>query len=534
MRRFVAALWPVMRLRTIMFALLLVVAGLPGVAAIGLRVYENALVRRTEAELIAQGSALAASAALGFPRVAEPPGRAPPVDPVDIDDRAISTSIDLRSSPVLGERPDAVVTQLQPDPEAVRMAQVWSPVVHQTKQATLASILLLDRQGLVLNGRDAGRSLAALPEVRAALAGGAVTTLRHNGAYTVRYPLEWVSRATDIRLHHARPIRAGGRVVGVVLVSRSPRALFRGMYEDRGKIAAGTAAIFVFLVGVTALLARTIVRPIEALSRATRALAEGRKATPPHPTLRVQEIDSLIRDFATMATAIEARSHYLRDFAAALAHEFKTPLTGLSGAIELLQDHGATMTAQERDRFLANMAGDAQRLGRLISRLLDLAKADLQRPQDVVSDLRDVLARLADGLGGPAFCVVYAMGDAPILVAIDGAALETVLTTLLDNAKAARASEVRIDASRTGDLLQISVTDNGTGIAPADRDRIFEPFFTSKREHGGTGLGLPIARALVEGNGGRLELTEAERGASFRLYIPLRSENEGRPIPDDA
>lgn len=522
MKSIVARLWPVLRLRTIMFMLLLVVAALPGVAAIGLRVYENALVRRTEAELIAQGSALAASMALGFARET---GLAPeglPTDPHDYDDRAISTSIDLRSSLVLGERPDAVPTSLKPDPVAVEVAREWAPVIEQTKRATLASILLLDRQGVILNGRDVGRSLAGLPEVRAALDGRPVTTLRHNGAYGRSTALEWVSRATDIRLHHARPIMAGGQVVGVVLVSRSPRALFRGMYEDRGKIAAGTFAIFLFLLVVTAALGRTIVRPIEALSRATRVLAEGRPAEPPRPTLRVQEIDGLIRDFAKMAAAIEVRSHYLRDFATALAHEFKTPLTGLSGGIELLQDHGQGMSAEERARFLANMAADTQRLNRLISRLLDLAKADMQRPQaDASCELNEVLARIADGLAAPGFVVDWSAASAAAALRIDGAALETALTTLIDNARAAGASRVAIAAHPHRHQLHLSVSDNGSGIAPPDRQRIFEPFFTSKRVEGGTGLGLPIARALIEGNLGTLTLDDASECTRFVIVLPL-------------
>lgn len=522
LKRLIAGLWPVMRLRTIMFALLLLVAALPGVAAILLRVYENALVRRTEAELIAQGSALAASTALGFPAGSNTAQPSPPNPRDDMDDRVLSTSIDLRSSPILAERPDAMPTALRPDPDAVRMARVWTPVVDQTKQVTLAAILLLDRQGLVLNGRDAGRSLAALPEVRDALAGRPVTTLRHNGAYTQAYPLEWVSRATDIRLYHARPIIAGNRVVGVVLVSRSPRALFRGMYEDRGKIAAGTIAIFLFLVVITAVLDRTIVRPIETLSRATRSLTEGRKAEPPQPTLRVKEIDGLIRDFAGMATAIEARSYYLRDFAAALAHEFKTPLSGLNGGIEVLQDHGSAMSDDERARFLANMAGDTQRLNRLISRLLDLAKADMQRPKgDARTDLGDLLARVADGLSSGDFHVDHVLAGSPVTVMMDGPALETVLTVLIDNARAAGATHVRIAGEKAGAELYLTISDNGSGIAPTDRDRIFEPFFTSKRAHGGTGLGLPIARALAEGNGGRLELADAESGTMFLLTLPL-------------
>jgi len=75
-----------------------------------------------------------------------------------------------------------------------------------------------------------------------------------------------------------------------------------------------------------------------------------------------------------MAASMARRSRYLRDFAASLSHEFKTPLAGLRGGIELLQDHGESMTGEERDRFLTNIAGDAERLSRLISRLIELAK----------------------------------------------------------------------------------------------------------------------------------------------------------------
>jgi signal transduction histidine kinase len=521
MKRHLARLWPVMRLRTIMFALLLMVAALPGVAAIGLRVYENALVRRTEAELIAQGSALAASAALVWPDRPAPP-RPDPGEPQDADDRTMATSIDLRSSPVLPERPDPQPAGRAPDPQAARMAQAMAPVVAETRHATLASIMLLDRDGIVLNGRDDGRSLAFLPEVRAALAGQLDTVLRHNGAYTHPYPLEWVSRGTDIRLHHVRPIVVGGRVVGVVLVSRSPRALFRGMWEDRGKIAGGSIAIFALLVAMTALLGRTIVRPIEALSRATRALAEGRSADPPQPTLRVREIDGLIRDFAAMAAAIEARSMYLRDFSAALAHEFKTPLSGLTGGIELLQDHGQAMSEAERRQFLANMAGDADRLNRLISRLMELARADMQRPAGPARcDLAGVLARLGDGLSAAGFAVACTRPPELSEPAIDDAALETVLTTLIDNARAAGAARVTIEAARQAETIRLSVTDDGGGIAEADRTRVFEPFFTSRRAQGGTGLGLPIARALIEGNRGSLTLDPTPSGTRFTIQLPI-------------
>jgi signal transduction histidine kinase len=272
---------------------------------------------------------------------------------------------------------------------------------------------------------------------------------------------------------------------------------------------------------MTAVLGRTIVRPIEALSRATRLLAEGRKAEPPQPTLRVREIDGLIHDFATMAAAIEHRSHYLRDFAAALAHEFKTPLTGLRGGIELLQDHGAAMAEAERTRFLANMAADTERLNRLISRLMELAKAEMRPAMiGVTCDVAEVLARLGDGMSAQGFAVdVTLPPDLPAL-AIDAPALETVLATLIDNARQAGASAIAITGIQEPGIIRLTLADNGPGIPAGDVARIFEPFFTSKRADGGTGLGLSIARALIEGNHGRLDHRADLPGAVFDITLP--------------
>ncbi|WP_420384612.1 ATP-binding protein [Novosphingobium sp.] len=165
---------------------------------------------------------------------------------------------------------------------------------------------------------------------------------------------------------------------------------------------------------MTTQLGRTIIRPIEALSRATRALAEGRKADPPQRTLRVTEIDRLIRDFATMAA-------------------------------------------------------DAERLNRLISRLLELGKADMQRPVgNAGCNVTSLLVRLADGLSGEGFSVTYKVPESMDSPAIDAHALETVLTTLIDNARAAGARRVAMEVSRHDDDLLITIADDGRGIPEAD------------------------------------------------------------------
>jgi two-component system sensor histidine kinase ChvG len=274
-------------------------------------------------------------------------------------------------------------------------------------------------------------------------------------------------------------------------------------------------------VVLSLLLHRAIAKPIEALSVATRNVASGHGQVPEAPTTAAIEIQALYEDFRRMAEAIGQRSRYLRDFAAALSHEFKTPLAGIRGAIELLEDHHGSMSDAERNQFLGNISGDAERLSALVGRLMDLARADMAQPDRHVSvALEPLLAKVADAMRGSGFAVELEIGSPLAPAAMDAAALESALVTLLENARQAGAAEIRIEATQKLRDIQVDIIDNGPGIASADRERLFEPFFTTRRAEGGTGLGLAIARALVEAHNGRLELLPDEGGAHFRLLVP--------------
>ena len=222
-----------------------------------------------------------------------------------------------------------------------------------------------------------------------------------------------------------------------------------------------------------------------------------------------------------MAEAISRRSRYLRDFASALSNEFKTPLAGIRGAIELLEDHHDRMSEAERNQFLGNIAQDADRLSAVVGRLMDLARADMAQPADAeATRIAPVVAKAADALRGPRFVIWNETEDSALSAMVEPAALETVLVTLLENAAQAGASEVHVAMTRKGHDVQLLLSDNGPGIAPADAERLFEPFFTTRRATGGTGLGLAIARALIEAHRGRLERLDAEKGAAFRILVP--------------
>jgi signal transduction histidine kinase len=508
--------WPRLRLRTILLLTFVFVAALPGFGALFLRVYENSLLRQTEAALTAQSAALAATGAAMWPGAR--------TMPASVGTTPNTSTLDLRLTPILPDRSAPITREGATDPETRAWAVRLAPVLRATATTTLASIQLLDPRGRILaGGGGVGLAYGEMPELEAALEGRSVTTLRRNAAYRPHYALEWLSRASDLRLHHARPIIVDGRVVGVLLLARSPRALFVGIYEDRGKILFGIVVIFATLVVLSGLLSRGIVRPVEALGEATRAVAKGGGAVPEAPTTAAIEIQALYRDFGSMAAAIERRSRYLRDFAHAVSHEFKTPLAGIRGAVELLHDHG-DMAIADRERFLGNIASDAARLNLLVSRLLDLARADMATAEEgACTDVIDVMRCIADAYAHDgAALAVHILEAAVPLVAMPRSVLETVLVGLIENSGQAGASRVTIAIRSGSRFAKMIVSDDGPGVPPGDRHRIFEPFFTTRRADGGTGLGLPILRSLLDVHRGSIDLDlSSQAGASFVISLPV-------------
>ena len=177
------------------------------------------------------------------------------------------------------------------------------------------------------------------------------------------------------------------------------------------------------------------------------------------------------------------------------------------------------MSEADRCRFLANIVADADRLRLLVSRLIELARAENVPRADTSIDIAAAVDRLAQRHAGNGLAITRT-GKERLEACISAESFEIVATNLIQNSMEAEAAVIEVHLDATETAARIVFKDNGRGITDGNRARIFEPFFTTRREHGGTGLGLRIARSLIEAQEGTIELLPGSRGAVFALTLP--------------
>ena len=272
------------------------------------------------------------------------------------------------------------------------------------------------------------------------------------------------------------------------------------------------ASLIVTLI-IAYVLTRAVAHPILALISRTRDISHGgRDAIVPPDTYGTAELATLSQAFLDLASRLMDRTEHMRSFAAHVSHELKSPLTAIRGSAELLRDEAANMTEQERQRFLENIISDAERLTRLVARMRELAKAEVPLARGattlgaVLPDLRSRFSKL----------VVAASGE-EVVLGLPTEALEIVLGHLVENSAENGAKHLTLTAVRQEGRAIVKIADDGGGISPGNRDRIFQPFFTTRRASGGTGMGLEIVRAMLEVHQARISLVPCDQGASFEI-----------------
>jgi two-component system, OmpR family, phosphate regulon sensor histidine kinase PhoR len=237
-------------------------------------------------------------------------------------------------------------------------------------------------------------------------------------------------------------------------------------------------------------------------------------------------------------SAHEQMGQMRRDFVANVSHELRTPLTALLGFIETLQGP-ARNDAAARERFLAIMASEAERMSRLVRDLLHLSRVEaeeLRRPTEAV-DLAALLRAVASNLRAVAEAgrvqLLLEGADVPMMLRADADQMTQVMSNLIENAVkygSPAGASVRVSLSKEagprGEQLCLRVTDQGEGIDPQHIPRLTERFYRvdghRSREKGGTGLGLAIVKHIVNRHRGRLLIeSEKGKGSRFSVILPL-------------
>lgn len=242
-------------------------------------------------------------------------------------------------------------------------------------------------------------------------------------------------------------------------------------------------------------------------------------------TQRLTEVYRQLQDnFESMKRA--ERLSALGQLSAGLAHEIRNPLASIAGAAGILQRN---VQRERKDAECVEIISkECQRLNGLLTEFLDFARPRAPKYQatDLGAVVDGVMQLAAHAVGKQAVDLRQEIPPDLATVECDPELLKQVLLNLIINAVQAtkNGGEVRVSAGRHNDLLWIKVRDEGCGISEADRDRIFDPFYTTKED--GTGLGLAVAHQIVDQHGGILTAeANAGKGMTFSVSLPLRHES---------
>ncbi|RKT57363.1 HAMP domain-containing sensor histidine kinase [Saccharothrix australiensis] len=340
-------------------------------------------------------------------------------------------------------------------------------------------------------------------------------------ARTTRAALDAVADYTSLP-RPLDPVRSIKLKLCILLVS-SGAVGYAYFWSQIGWLPVGTTIGALVCALVTSqFLAHGMTRPLREMTAAARAMRRGDYSRRVRATAR-DEVGELAGAFNQMADDLAEADRRRRELIANVSHELRTPITALQNVLENVVDGVAEPDARTMRTALAQ----TERLGRLVTELLDLSRIDAgaQRLELAEFPVEPLLAEVVAEASAAARGVRFAVDVRPpgATAVADRARLHQVVVNLLDNAArhGPAGGEVRVTAT-VGAELVLEVADDGPGIAPEDRERVFERFTRGERAGGGgTGLGLNIARWIVDLHGGSIAVVDGP-GCRIRAALPAR------------
>jgi signal transduction histidine kinase len=335
-----------------------------------------------------------------------------------------------------------------------------------------------------------------------------------------------------------RPLDAFGSIkikIGLLVTGAVMAAVVMtwvGLKNEMGPTRTMPLAVVTGLV-VTQILAHGMTSPLREMTEAAQAMAKGDYSTKVSISSR-DEVGELARAFTLMAKDLAQADTLRREMIANVSHELRTPVAALQAELENMVDGVTEPDAETLDLLLTQ----TKRLSRLVTDILDLSRLDADvvelRPVEVEVEtfLDDAVAaaRLVASSAGKQLAFVVDVTPRTLRMTVDVERLHQVAANLLSNAirHSPDGGIITITAISSGKWIQLDFKDQGPGIAPEDRERIFERFERGKMARssaamaptGGTGLGLAIARWAVRLHAGSLVVVESDGGADFRVRLP--------------
>ena len=386
--------------------------------------------------------------------------------------------------------------------------------------------------------------LVAFRDMTLFLSGTAILSLL---AGYIAYKFGWINRSRRLRW-----TLLGSYVLSSVLTFINVWVTARLMFINRHDLTLATIllifAAFIALA-LSYFLSSTVIENISALNRGAQAIAQGQLNARVTVTGR-DEVAQLAHSFNEMATQLEEMARrkaeldtMRRDLIAWVGHDLRTPLASVRAIVEALAD-GVVEDRSTVERYLRTAKRDISALSALIDDLFDMAQLDAggmkldRQPNslsDLISDTIETFSALAAEKGVELGGQVEPGVD---LVVMDARLIGRVLANLVGNAvrHTPTGGTVRITAQSKEGSVQVHVADNGEGIRREDLPLIFERFYRGEKSRsratGGAGLGLAIAKGIVEAHGGTIMVqSQLERGTRFTFTLPVaQAKGGGNPL----
>jgi signal transduction histidine kinase len=316
----------------------------------------------------------------------------------------------------------------------------------------------------------------------------------------------------------------GPEGTGVVFVAVSLESSQQALGVLRPLLLIGFPFLLLAVGATVWLLTGRALQPVEAMRREADAISVAeldRRLPVPESRDEVHRLAVTLND---MLERLEASTKRQRRFVSDASHELKSPVAAIRAMIDVAE---ADPDFDDWQRLLEDVRFEDERLERLVSDLLALARWDegYRPPQPVDVDLDHIAGMLA----GPIAATHGVSADLTSLgaarVSGDPRALETMVRNILDNAARHAKSAVWVETGMSNGTVQVAVSDDGPGVDPGDRDRVFERFVRldegRSRSEGGTGLGLAVSRAIAQAHGGSIEFVDGRyEGATVVVTLP--------------